>query len=175
MDPFLAEIRLFGFDFEPKGWAFCDGRLISVSQYSALFALLGTIYGGDGVTTFALPDLRCRVPMGMGNGQGLSPHTIGEKGGVENVILSGSQIPAHSHQMMGSADAQSTGNVADNSLGSVPRGVTQGNIYAPGATKQVTMGSSTSVVGSNQAHTNMQPYLGMNYCIALTGEWPSRE
>lgn len=175
MDPFLAEIRLFGFNFAPKGWAFCDGRLMSIAQYSALFSLLGTIYGGDGVTTFGLPDLRGRGPMGMGYGPGLSPHTIGEKGGSENTILSGSQIPAHSHQMMGSADAQSSDNVADNSLGSVPRGTTQGKIYAPGATSQVTMASSTSSVGANQPHTNMQPYLVMNYCIAYEGIFPTRD
>lgn len=175
MDPFLAEIRLLGFNFPPRGWLFCDGRLLPISQYTALFSLLGTTYGGNGTTNFGLPDLRGRVPMGMGDGLGLSPHTIGEKGGSENVTLSGSQIPIHEHQMMGSADVQSSGNVANSSLGTAARGATQGNIYVPGATNPVPMGISTSAVGGNQAHSNMQPYLAMNYCIAYEGIYPSRD
>lgn len=175
MDQYLAEIRLFGFNFAPTGWLFCDGRLLPIAQYNALFSLLGTTYGGDGVTTFGLPDLRGRVPMGMGNGPSLSPHTIGEKGGSENVALTGLQMPIHEHEMMGSSDTQSTGTVANNSLGTALRGSDKGNIYVPGATNPVRMGISTSAIGGNQPHNNMQPYLAINYCIAYDGIYPFRD
>jgi microcystin-dependent protein len=111
--------------------------------------------------------------MGMGDGPGLSPHLIGEKGGSESVTLSGPQIPIHQHEMMGSSDTQSTGAVANNSLGTAPRGATQGNVYVPGATNPVRMGISTSPIGGNQPHSNMQPYQAINYCIAYDGIFPS--
>jgi microcystin-dependent protein len=174
MDPFIGMIQLFGFNFAPRGWAVCDGSLLSIAQNTALFSLLGTTYGGNGQTTFALPDLRGRAPIGMGTGPGLSPRTIGEVGGTETVTLLSTQMPQHAHQLMGSSDVQSVGTVAGNSLGSVARGATQGNVYAPGTTNQVAMGSVTAPAGGNQPHTNLQPYLVMNYCIALEGIFPSR-
>lgn len=174
MDPILGMIQIFGFSFAPRGWAFCDGSLLPIAQNTALFSLLGTTYGGNGQTTFALPDLRGRVPLGMGNGPGLTPHPQGEMAGTENVTLLVNQIPQHNHAMMGSGDAQSVGGVAGNSLGSAPRGSGNGTVYAPGATNQVAMGSPTGFTGGNQPHSNMQPYLAMNYCIALEGIFPSR-
>ena len=102
MEPFIGQLMLFGGNFAPRGWAMCDGQLLPIAQYSALFSILGTTYGGDGRTTFALPDLRGRVPMGFGHGPGLSAHGLGSKGGEENVTLTTSQIPSHSHQAMGS-------------------------------------------------------------------------
>jgi len=152
----------------------CDGSLLSIAQNSALFSLLGTTYGGNGQTTFGLPDLRGRVPVGYGQGQGLSGNELGQVSGSENVTLATGQIPTHAHQMMASSDAQSAGGAAGNSLGSVARGSTTGNIYAPGADGQIPMASMTTPVGSNQPHSNMQPYLVMNYCIAIEGIFPSR-
>ena len=173
MEPFIGMIQLFGFNFAPRGWALCDGSLLSIAQYSALFSLLGTTYGGNGQTTFALPDLRGRVPIGYGQGPGLSVNGLGQASGSENVMLVSTQIPAHAHQMMASASTPSAGDAGANSLGSLGRG-TGANIYAPGATNQVSMGSATSIAGGSQPHSNMQPYLAMNYCIALEGIFPSR-
>lgn len=173
MEPFIGMIQIFGFNFAPRGWAFCQGQLLPIAQNTALFSLLGTMYGGNGQTTFGLPDLRGRVPMGFGQGQGLSPRNIGELSGTETVTLNTTQMPAHNHAMMASGDGQSIGNAGGNSLGSVGRGA-GANIYAPGATNQVNMGSPTSMTGGSQPHNNLQPYLVMNYCIALEGIFPSR-
>jgi microcystin-dependent protein len=174
MDPFLGMITIFGFNFAPRGWAFCAGQILSIQQNTALFALLGTTYGGNGQTTFGLPDLRSRVAIGMGQGPGFSNYVIGQTGGTENVTLLSQQMPAHTHTMMGSADAQTVGNVSGSSLGSAARGASSGTIYAPGTTNQVPMGSATTPAGGNQPHPNMQPYLTVNYCIALEGIFPSR-
>ena len=173
MEPFLGMIQIFGFNFAPRGWAMCDGSLLSIAQNTALFSLLGTTYGGNGQTTFALPDLRGRVPVGFGQGPGLSGNSLGQVSGSENVTLLTNEMPQHTHQMMASSDPQSAGGAGGNSLGSAGRG-TGANIYAAGATTQVAMASVTAPVGSNQPHSNMQPYLVMNYCIALEGIFPSR-
>lgn len=171
MEPFLGMIALFGFDFAPKGWAFCDGRLLSIAQNNALFALIGTTYGGDGVTTFALPDLRGRVPLGFGQGPGLTNRVMGEVAGEEHVTLLSTEMPMHTHLMMAYNDA---GNVSSpqgallaSSGGTDPEYRTSGALtaMAPQA-----IGTS----GGNQPHDNMPPYLGMNYCIALQGIFPSR-
>ena len=172
LEPFLGMIALFGFNFAPKDWALCNGQLMSISQNSALFALLGTMYGGDGVTTFALPNLQGRVPLGMGNGPGLTPRTQGEMSGTENVTLLSTQMPQHNHFMTASGDAPTVTSPSDGSLGTAARGSSA--IYVSGATTPVNMASSTSMTGGNQPHSNMQPYIAMNYCIALTGVFPQR-
>ncbi len=173
MDVFLGFIAAFGFNFPPQGWALCNGQLLQISTNTALFALLGTTFGGDGRTTFGLPDLRGRAAIGMGQGVGLADYPIGQVSGTENVTLNSTQIPAHAHQMIGSSEAQSAGGAGNSSLGSAGRG-TGTNIYAPGATNQVPMASMTTPVGGSQPHSNMQPYLVINYCIALVGIFPSR-
>lgn len=164
-DYYLGEIRLFGFNFAPRGWALCNGQLMSISQNSALFALLGTTYGGDGITTFALPDLRGRVAIHQGQGPGLSSHVMGEVGGTETVTLTTNQMPSHAHNPLGSAGAQTT-NRPD---GAAP--AQGGNYSTPDASHPM---ATTSVVGGSQPHNNVQPYLTMNYCIAVTGIFPSR-
>lgn len=166
MQPFLGQIQAFGFNFSPRGWAFCNGQLLPISQNTALFSLLGTIYGGDGRTTFALPDLRGRGPIHYGRGAGLSNYRIGQRGGVERVTLNTNQIPSHSH----------TANVNDQSAtNEKPIGsLAVSKIYRdndPNATlNSKTIGHS----GGGRSHTNVQPYLAINWCIALVGTFPSR-
>ena len=174
-DVYLGFIAMFGFNFAPQGWAFCAGQLLPIQQNTALFSLLGTTYGGNGVQTFGLPNLQSRVPIGMGTGPGLSNYVIGQSGGTENVTLLTTQIPAHTHQMTASGDIPTLNAASGNSLASSPRGGTQmPNVYAAGFTTPVTMGSTTSQAGGNQPHSNIQPYLAINYCIALQGIFPAR-
>lgn len=170
MDPFVAEIRIFGFNFAPKGWAFCNGKLMAISQNTALFSLLGTTYGGDGRSTFALPDLQGRSPMFYGQGPGLSYRDIGEAAGEETITLLQSEIPAHSHTLNG---------VNDSGLQSNPGGAlpARANIYKsnPGSVPLVQMNlSAVAPTGNSQPHNNMQPYLTLNMCIALQGIFPQR-
>ena len=174
--PFIGMLATFGFNFAPQGWAFCNGQLISIGNNSALFALLGTTFGGDGQSTFALPNLQGRASVGMGQGPGLSPRTIGEVSGSENVTLISTQIPAHTHFMTASGDGPTQATAQGALLGSQGRtGGTMPNIYADGATSPVPMSSVTSTpTGGGQAHSNMQPYLAVNYCIALIGIFPAR-
>ncbi len=173
-DPFVAEIRIFGFNFAPKGWAFCNGQLLPLSQNTALFALLGTTYGGDGKSTFALPDLQGCAPMHPGQGPGLSLHDLGEQGGSETVTLLESEMPAHNHFFKVSTE--------------------QGDLQEPGPTKSLARpnGALPFVPGSPQPaltqmafqelapaggslpHNNMAPYLTLNMCIALQGVFPPR-
>ncbi len=174
-EPFIAEIRIFAGNFAPKGWAFCDGQLLPVSQNTALFSLMGTTYGGDGRTTTALPNLKGRAPMHPGNGPGLTSRRLGEKGGVETVTLSEAQMPSHSHTLRGSTGAADeegekdpTGNVAGE-----PQ--LANSVYSPSTANLVDLSSDTSVSqGGGQAHNNMQPYLAMYFIIALVGLYPSR-
>ena len=173
--PFIGMLALFGFNFQPRGWAFCNGQLIPIAQNSALFALLGTTFGGDGQTTFALPDLRGRVAVGMGTGPGLSSYVMGQVSGTENVTLLSTQMPQHNHFMTASGDGPTQATASGASLGSQARtGGTMPTIYTNGATTPVQMASATSVAGGNQAHNNIQPYLALNYCIAMEGIFPSR-
>ena len=174
-DPFVAEIRIFPFNFAPKGWAFCDGQILPLSQNTALFSLLGTTYGGNGKSTFALPDLQGNVPMHPGQGPGLSLHDLGETGGSPTVTLLESEIPAHSHSMM-----------ADSSPGVVTtpgpdRGLARsqgGSMYVPGSNPTPTLvmmaPQTIAPTGSSFPHNNMQPYLTLNFCIALQGVFPPR-
>jgi len=170
MDPFVAEIRIFPFSFAPKGWAFCDGQILPLSQNTALFSLLGTTYGGDGKSNFALPNMQGNAPMHPGQGPGLSLHDLGETGGSETVSLLESEIPSHSHSFIASqADGISrlpAGNMVANMIGV--------NGYAtPGTIVQMSDQALTPA-GGDQPHNNLQPYLTLNFCIALQGVYPPR-
>ncbi len=170
-DPFVAEIRMFPFNFPPKGWAFCDGQIMPISQNTALFALIGTTYGGDGRSTFGLPNLRGRAPMHPGQGPGLAPRVLGETGGSETVTLLVSQIPAHTHtiDLTGSAGPAS----ASGPDGALPA-ATGENTYSDQGTDVHLAPESLSVAGGSQPHNNMQPYLTLYFAIALQGVFPSR-
>ena len=176
MDAFIGMIAMFGFNFPPRNWALCAGQLLPIAQNTALFSLLGTTYGGNGQTTFGLPDLRGRVPIGMGNGPGLSQRSLGEAGGTENVTLISTQMPAHNHTMTASGDGPTQATASGASLASEVRGGVNPMpiIYANGATTPVSMASATTQAGGNQPHSNMQPYLAINYCIATQGIFPAR-
>jgi microcystin-dependent protein len=172
-DPFLGEIRAFPFSFAPHGWALCDGQLLPISQNTALFSLLGTTYGGDGKSTFALPDLQGRVPLGPGQGPGLSLRDLGEVGGSASVALLQSEMPAHGHQLKASTDAATVRRPgADRALATTA----EGTGYAPvGAGPAATLAPSAAwVAGGDQPHNNLQPTLVFNYCIAMQGIFPQR-
>src|SRR2546425_10960216 len=165
-EPFLSEIRIRSFVFPPKGWALCDGQLLPINQNQALFSLLGTTYGGDGRVNFALPDLRARVPIHMGSG-----HTLGERGGEQAHTLSSSELPTHTHVANATSIAATAGNPANNRL--LSKSV-QSALYA-NASNLVAMDPQTiAPVGGSQAHLNMQPFLVLNFCIALQGVFPSQ-
>jgi microcystin-dependent protein len=170
--PFLGEIRMVGFTFPPKGWALCNGQILSISQNSALFSLLGTTYGGNGTSTFALPDLRSRVPIHAGQGIGLSPYVQGEQTGTESVVLAFSQMPSHNHTVNGVA---SGGNQASPAGGSPAIESTGTSLDYSNATPSSPMNAAMlSPAGSNQPHNNIQPVLCVNFVIALQGIFPSR-
>ncbi|MFN2622998.1 MAG: phage tail protein [Chthoniobacterales bacterium] len=171
MDPFVAEIRIFPFNFAPKGWAWCDGQLLPLSQNTALFSLLGTTYGGNGKSNFALPDLQGRAPMHPGQGPGLSLHDLGETGGSETVSLLESEIPSHTHALMASTStANQPGPNANNSLARV-----QGATPYGAATNLVPMApEALAPAGGDQPHNNMMPYLTFYFNIALQGVYPPR-
>lgn len=172
MDAFLGMISAFGFSFTPTNWMACNGQLISISSNSALFALLGTQFGGNGQTTFGLPDLRGRTLIGQGQGPGLGMYSVGQMAGAENATLSVGNLPAHSHPMMGSNDALAQPGAAGGSLGSNARGGV--NLYAAGAANQVALASPTGNTGNNQPFGIMQPFTVINYCICVAGIFPSR-
>jgi len=177
MEPFVGQITLFPFNFAPRGWAFCAGQLISISQNTALFSLLGTYYGGDGKSNFALPDLRGRVPVGQGQGPGLSGYNIGEVQGVETVTLLAAQSPSHSHPFQAVA-VQATTNAPNGALPAQGHGTGRGayavNTYAPLTTAVPLASGQVVPAGNGQPHNNLQPYLAMNWCIALQGIYPPR-
>jgi len=165
-EPFLAEIRVFGFNFAPRGWAFCDGQLLPIAQNQSLYSLLGTTYGGDGRTTFALPDLRGRAAMHHGTKQ------LGLSAGVESVALTMSQLPSHDHSINASTD---TGNSSNPSGRVISASSDDTNLFESGLGPQVaTNPAALTSNGSGQAHDNMQPSLVMNYCISISGLFPSR-
>lgn len=168
-DPFVAEIRIFPFNFAPRGWAWCDGQLMPLSQNTALFSLLGTTYGGDGKSTFALPDLQGRAPMHPGQGPGLSLHDLGETGGAETVTLLESETPAHSHTVRGSSLVSDSPAPAGNTLARFP------DAYQTGAAGLVPMAAeSLPPAGGDAPHNNLMPYLTFYFCIALQGVYPPR-
>jgi microcystin-dependent protein len=177
-EPFLGEIRMVGWNFAANGWALCNGQLMPISQYQALFALLGTTYGGDGITTFALPNLQGRVPIHQGTGVGLSPYTIGQSSGSENITLLANQMPTHNH-LMGVSNLPGTVSDPTNAI------LAQGNSGAGRSPVPVSNYVSTAAAGTlapaaisssggNQPHSNIQPFLCINFIIALNGIFPSR-
>ncbi|AWA29878.1 phage tail protein [Flavobacterium magnum] len=180
MEPTIGEIIIFAGNFAPKGWALCNGQLMSIAQNTALFSLLGTTYGGDGKVTFGLPDLRGTIPSHAGNGPGLSPTNLGEFQGTQTQMLNVTQLPMHAHSALGSVAVLC--NNSDEADSSDPTGAffrqTPGvNTYA--GSSNASMGASTATVtimanGGNQPMNNQQPYLGINYVIALQGIYPSR-
>ena len=166
-EPFLGEIMIFGGNFPPRGWAACEGQLLSISQNTALFSLLGTTYGGDGRVTFGLPDLRARVPIHQGQGPGLSDRGLGEQLGSDTVTLMTPEMPAHVHSASGGPEDGSSSSPATAILGTTPAAYSDSsNATAPAG--------SVSVAGGGQPHENRQPYLTLNYVIALEGIFPSR-
>lgn len=165
--PFIAEIVMFGGNFAPRSWAFCQGQILSIAQNTALFSLLGTTYGGNGQTTFALPDLRGRVPIQPGQGPGLTPRVLGEQGGQENVTLLTTQIPAHTHSLgattAAAGDTIPTGNI-----------LSEGSFYHAPPANTTLSPTAIGPTGGSQPHNNMQPFLAINFIIATQGIFPSR-
>jgi microcystin-dependent protein len=171
--PFVAEIRIFPFNFAPTGWAFCNGQILSISQNTALFSLLGTNYGGDGRSTFGLPNLQGSSPISQGQGPGLSDRFIGESGGSPTVTLLASEVPPHSHNV--------AANIFDSGDANVPTGnalakSSNASVYSTSTTpaKLMAPGTLSAFPGGNQPHNNMSPYLTLNFCIALQGIYPPR-
>jgi microcystin-dependent protein len=173
MDPFVAEIRIFPFHFAPKGWAFCDGQVLPISQNTALFSLLGTTYGGNGQSTFALPDLRGSVPMHPGQGPGLSLHDLGETGGSETATLLETEIPSHSH-IMKASNSDGVSPTPTNNISSAPGADRDLFLYKDGAPNAVMNPLSSGISGGGQPHNNLMPYLTLHFNIALQGVFPPR-
>lgn len=173
-EPFLAEIKMVGFNFAPRGWAFCDGQILPISQNQSLYSLLGTTYGGDGRTSFALPDLRGRTPVDVGSSNGNS-FQQGEKGGEETHTLSIQQMPTHTHSFSATNDTATQQAPSGNLLAQTPTGI--GNIYSDHNSNTPDVSLNTAAIantGGGQAHENMQPFIAINFCIALQGLFPSR-
>lgn len=173
-DQFLSEIRIFAGNFAPTGWALCNGQLMPISQNTALFSIIGTLYGGDGQTTFGLPNLQGSTPLGAGQGPSLSQRVVGQSGGEQTVTLSNSQIPSHSHTAQastsGGADSPVGAAWGESKLGKTPM-----NVYAASGANNVTMSAQAlTLAGGGLAHNNMPPYLCLTFIIALTGIFPSR-
>jgi microcystin-dependent protein len=173
VDPFVAEIRIFGFNFPPRGWAFCNGQLLPISQNTALFSLLGTSYGGNGQSTFGLPNLQGSAPIHQGQGQGLSQYDIGQSGGETTVTLIDSEMPVHNHSLMASSDPADLG--APGATRSLAR--SQPDVYRAPAGAAPTQPLAPQAVGNSggsQPHNNLMPFLTLNFCIALQGIFPPR-
>jgi len=177
-EPFLGQLQAFGFDFPPRGWAFCNGQLLPIAQNTALFALLGTFYGGDGRSNFALPDLRGRVPIHFGSDANGNSYALGQTGGVENVTLTLVELPAHSHSFSGtSAPANVKRPVANAAYAqsTLAGPISPGNSFYAASESLVAINPNTvAVAGGGQPHDNLQPYLVLNWCIALQGIFPPR-
>jgi microcystin-dependent protein len=168
-EPFVGEIRMFAGNFAPRSWAFCDGQLLAISQNTALFSLLGTLYGGDGRTTFGLPDLRGRVPIHMGTGPGLSQRQIGQKSGGETATVSAAQLPIHTHSWAASGDLAEDGSPAARTTATL----TGSNLYGSGT--PIPMSSlGTSSTGGGASHSNLMPTQCVHFIVALFGVFPSR-
>jgi microcystin-dependent protein len=173
MDPFVAEIRIFPFNFAPQGWAFCDGQLLPLSQNTALFSLLGTTYGGNGTSNFALPDLQGRAPMHPGQGPGLSLHDLGEASGSDTVTLLQSEMPNHPHTMRANTDIAAV--QTPSPARSIARSQNANAYKAPAGQPVVPLSSGAlAPAGGDQPHNNLQPYLTLNFNIALQGVFPPR-
>jgi len=172
MEEYIGAIQIFAGNFAPRGWAFCEGQILQISQNAALFSILGTTYGGNGTSTFALPDLRGRMPIGMGAGPGLTPRFLGEKDGAESVTLSVAQIPSHAHTYNALSGNRETTDPTGNFLGVAP-----GPWYARKDAGDTLLPMGTDAVapaGGSQPHNNMPPYLGLSFIICLQGIFPPR-
>ncbi len=169
-DPFVAEIRIFPFNFAPRGWAQCDGQLLPISQNTALFSLLGTTYGGNGITNFGLPNLQGAAPMHPGQGPGLSLHDLGEQGGSDTATLLQTEMPAHTHRLRALADPAESKLATQKQLA---RSVGQ-SAYGPAVSPAALAPAAVSLSGGGLPHNNLQPYLVVNFCIALQGVFPPR-
>jgi microcystin-dependent protein len=170
-NPYLGEIRLFPYNFAPDGWAFCDGQTLAIASYTALFSLLGTTYGGNGTSTFQLPDLRGRVAISMGSGVGLSPYTLGEVGGAQSVQLELANMPEHSHTVNASADK----GTLESPKGAVPGLNKKEKDYDAAPDGATTMNADMiGITGGTAPVAVIQPFLAMSYCIAMAGIFPSR-
>jgi microcystin-dependent protein len=177
-DYFVGEIRIVPFNFAPVGWAMCNGQLLPISQNQALFALMGTYYGGDGVSNFALPNLQGSAPLNMGQGSGLSPYVLGQTGGSATVTLLQNQIPAHNHPVYGSGAVNGNGdfnNPANYTWARPHLGKTPINIYNSTSGTVPMNPAAFATAGGSQPHDNMPPYLTLNFIIAMTGVFPSRQ
>lgn len=168
LEPFLGQIMPVGFNFAPRGWALCNGQVLPIAQNTALFSLLGTTYGGDGRTTFALPDLQARIPIGQSQGPGLSNRPLGSPGGADAVTLTTAQLPAHNHLVQGAAVAGTSSYPGDQTWAQV-----RGRLYSTSGPDQMT-GGAVAVTGGGQPHNNLPPYLVLYFAIALQGLFPSR-
>ncbi|MGR8935954.1 MAG: phage tail protein [Gammaproteobacteria bacterium] len=169
-EPFLAEIRMVGFNFAPRGWAFCDGQILPINQNQSLYSLLGTTYGGDGRTSFALPDLRGRTPIHMGRSNGGEYHSLGQKSGEETHTLSVNEMPRHTHVLNATDTVAAQSDDPTNNLIAASSQTAYGAVSIPAGMAS----GSVANTGGGQAHDNMQPYLAVNFCIALQGLFPSR-
>lgn len=168
-EPFIAEIRIFAGNFAPRGWAFCNGTELPIAQNTALYSIVGTTYGGDGRTTLGLPDLRGRAPMHPGAGPGLTTRRLGEQGGTHQITLTSGQLPAHAHALQGTDQAAAT---PDAAMKVVAR--TEEDTYGDRGQTKAMHGATLSPTGGNQPHENRQPFLALNFIIALVGLYPSR-
>ena len=178
-EPFIAEVRMFGCDFAPRGWAECLGQLMPISQNSALFSLVGTTYGGDGRTTFGVPDFRARTPMHSGDGPGLTPRQLGEKSGLDAITLNSAQIPQHNHTLRGAFAPGTTNAPSSTRAVAFESPAEDDNIFYiadkdTGSLDRTMAATAFGQTGGSQAHENRQPFIGVTFCIALTGIYPSR-
>ncbi|WP_151089230.1 phage tail protein [Hymenobacter baengnokdamensis] len=173
-EPYIGEIRPIGINFAPKNWAFCNGQLLSINQNQALFSLLGTTFGGNGTTTFGLPDLRSRVPVGVGQGPGLQNYLQGQAGGTETVTLLTTQLPAHQHSITGTLQASSDQEDQEPTGNFLSVGDAKQYSAGPATVAMASITGTTANAGGNQPHENRSPALGLNYVIALNGVYPSR-
>jgi microcystin-dependent protein len=175
-EPFLAEIRVFGFNFNPRGWAFCNGQLVSIAQYAAVFSLLGTYYGGNGTSNFALPNLQGSAAMHWGQGPGLSQYVLGETGGSQDVTLLSTEMPQHSHTVNSLDGGRISGQTGQpgNAIPAKTSGTPPSAYVSGGSPNQQLAANALSIYGGGQPHNNMMPYLTMNFCIALNGIFPAR-
>lgn len=172
--PYVGEIRMFGFSRVPEGWFACDGSLKAISEYETLFVLLGTTYGGDGTTTFAVPDLRGQVPIHQGTGPGLSPYVIGQRAGSENVTLLAPQLPAHTHPLMATTALATTGAVGNTVVPAAVSGETMYVTDIAGATGAALLPAAVGGTGGTQPHENLMPTLTVQFCIAWAGIFPTQ-
>jgi microcystin-dependent protein len=176
--PFLAEITMFAFNFPPKGWAFCDGQLLPISQNTALFSLLGTNYGGDGKSTFGLPDIQGQAVLGQGQSPGTSQYFVGESTGTDTVTLLTTEMPSHNHSFTATSTAgttlSSSGNQLAQAFGGGKQASYTGNYLNANAANVTMSPFCTNIAGGSQPHNNMQPYLTLNFCIAMQGVFPPR-